>query len=181
MNANKKVNIILINALPRHDLMPTSCVNNEVVKFNRQLKKIVKLHENVEFLEIELPRKHFIRHGQHLNNDGKELISVELAKLVKQCLKRKVTFPIQMNWKDDNLVVQSKTVKNSEPVTFMDSPRLTKGDTEKIRNGKDLSQAMDHEVQAEEVGRTFEDRRQVDRSSSRHNKAIISRSKDFLW
>jgi hypothetical protein len=39
MNANKKVNIILINALPRHDLMPTSCVNNEVVKFNRQLKK----------------------------------------------------------------------------------------------------------------------------------------------
>jgi hypothetical protein len=56
MNANKKVNIILINALPRHDLMPTSCVNNEVVTFNRQLKKIVKLHGNVEFLEIELRR-----------------------------------------------------------------------------------------------------------------------------
>jgi hypothetical protein len=47
MNANKKVNIILINALPIHDLMPTSCVNNEVVKFNRQLKIIVKLHGNV--------------------------------------------------------------------------------------------------------------------------------------
>jgi hypothetical protein len=40
---------------------------------------------------------------------------------------------------------------------------------------------MDREVQAKEVGRTFEDRIQVGRSSSRHNKAIISRSKDILW
>jgi hypothetical protein len=31
MNANQKVNIISINALPRHDLMPTSCVNIEAV------------------------------------------------------------------------------------------------------------------------------------------------------
>jgi hypothetical protein len=54
-----------------------------------------------------------------------------------------------MNWKDDNLVIQSKTVKNSEPVTFMDSPRLSKGDTDKIRNGKVLSHTMDHEVQVE--------------------------------
>jgi hypothetical protein len=80
MNANQKVNFILINALPRCDLMPSSCVNNEVVKFNRQLKKIVKLHGNAEFLEVELPRKHFTRHGQHLNNNGKELVFVELAK-----------------------------------------------------------------------------------------------------
>jgi hypothetical protein len=63
----------------------------------------------------------------------------------------------------------------------MDSLRLTKGDTGKIRNGKVLSHTMDHEVQAEEVGRTFEDRTQVGRSSSRHNKATISRCKDFLW
>jgi hypothetical protein len=68
-----------------------------------------------------------------------------------------------------------------EPVTSMDSLRLTKGGTGKIGNGKVLFHTMDHEVQAEEAGRPFEDRIQVGRSSSRHNKSTISRSKDFLW
>jgi hypothetical protein len=63
MYPNDMVNIILINSLPRHDLMPTSCVNKEVNKFNRQLKKIVKLHRNDNFLNIEC---HFTKHGQHL-------------------------------------------------------------------------------------------------------------------
>jgi hypothetical protein len=53
--------MILINSVPRHDLMPTSCVNKEVDEVNRQLKKIVKLHENVEFLNVEAPRKHFTK------------------------------------------------------------------------------------------------------------------------
>jgi hypothetical protein len=34
MNANKKVNIILISSPLRHDLLLSSCVNNEVAKFN---------------------------------------------------------------------------------------------------------------------------------------------------
>ena len=34
-----ETNIVLINAPHRHDLTPESCVNKEVVKFNRQLKK----------------------------------------------------------------------------------------------------------------------------------------------
>jgi hypothetical protein len=96
MNANKKVNIVLIISLPRHDLLLSYCVNNEVAKFNRQLKKIVKLHAKVEFLEVKFQRKHFIRHGQHLNNSGKELVSLELAKSVEQLVNRKKTAPIQM-------------------------------------------------------------------------------------
>jgi hypothetical protein len=42
MDVNKKVNIVLINSLPRHDLLLSSCVNNEVAKFNMKLKKIVQ-------------------------------------------------------------------------------------------------------------------------------------------
>jgi hypothetical protein len=52
MSANDKMNIILINSLPRHDLMPFSCVNKEVNKFNSQLKKIVKLYRNVNLLNV---------------------------------------------------------------------------------------------------------------------------------
>jgi hypothetical protein len=83
MNSNKNVNTVLIKPPSRHDLMPSSCVDNEVVKFNRQIRKIVKLHENVTFLEVKLQREHFTKHGQHFNNSGKELVSLELAKLVE--------------------------------------------------------------------------------------------------
>jgi hypothetical protein len=106
MSANNEVNMILINSLPRHDLMPTSYVNKEVNKFNRQLKKMVKL------LNVEVQRKHFTRHGQHLNNKGKELVSLELTKLVKQCLKKETPTPIQMQWKEDKSDIHKKIVKN---------------------------------------------------------------------
>jgi len=34
-----ETNIVLINAPHRHDLISESCVNKEVEKFNRQMKK----------------------------------------------------------------------------------------------------------------------------------------------
>jgi RNase H-fold protein (predicted Holliday junction resolvase) len=33
------VNLVIMKAPLRHDLMPSSCVNNEVLKFNRQIEK----------------------------------------------------------------------------------------------------------------------------------------------
>jgi hypothetical protein len=70
----KSVNIVLINTPHIYDLLPTSCVNKEVVKLNRHLKKIIKLYPNVDLMEVELQRKHFTRHGQHLNHSGKEFL-----------------------------------------------------------------------------------------------------------
>jgi hypothetical protein len=37
---NTGVNIILIHAPHRYDLISTYCVNKEIVKYNRQVKKI---------------------------------------------------------------------------------------------------------------------------------------------
>jgi hypothetical protein len=34
----KKVTILIMKSPHRHDLIPSSCVNNEVLKFNRQLE-----------------------------------------------------------------------------------------------------------------------------------------------
>jgi hypothetical protein len=50
----------------------------------------------VKFLEVKLQREHFTKHGQHLNNSGKELVSLELAKLVEQLVNKKKTVPIEM-------------------------------------------------------------------------------------
>jgi hypothetical protein len=102
LEVQRKTNIVLINTPHRHDLVATSCVNKEVEKYNRQLKKIVKLYTNVELMELELKRKHFTGQGQHLNYSGKELVSKELAKKIERHLAKSVTIPIEIQWKADN-------------------------------------------------------------------------------
>jgi hypothetical protein len=37
-------------------------------------------------MEVKVQRKHFTRHGQHLNHSGKELVSSEVTKLIEQQL-----------------------------------------------------------------------------------------------
>jgi hypothetical protein len=153
MNSNKNVNTVLINPPPRHDLMPSSCVDNEVAKFNRQIRKIVKLQ-----------RKHSTKHGQHLNNSGKEVVSLELAKLVEQLVNKKRTAPIEMQWKEDNTDLYSETGKSMDHCDIKDSLKLSNGKTK-----------------SDEIYRITDDRKQIGRISSRQNKATTSRSKGFLW
>jgi hypothetical protein len=101
MERHKRLNIFLINAQHRHDLINTSCVNEEVIKCNRQVKKIIKLHSNAKLMEVELQRQLFTRQGQHLNLLGIEIVASELAKNIKQLTKVE-TNPIQMKWTEDN-------------------------------------------------------------------------------
>jgi len=69
-------------APPRYDLIPSSCVNNEVVRFNRQLKKRMKMYNNVKILETVLERDYFTKHGLHLNSSGEEQIALKLVAVV---------------------------------------------------------------------------------------------------
>jgi len=55
-------------ATQRHDLMPSSCVNSEVLRFNRQIEKRMKTYHNVKVLDTALDRKYFTMHGQQLNS-----------------------------------------------------------------------------------------------------------------
>src|SRR5215510_451051 len=80
---HKELNIILINSPHRHDLLPKSCVNLEVVKFNRQLVKLMKPHAKVKVVELKLDRNHFTRHGLHLNSEGKYLVSLKVAQALQ--------------------------------------------------------------------------------------------------
>jgi hypothetical protein len=114
MNSNNEVNIILVNSPHRYNLISSSCVNKEVIKFNRQLSKLSKFHSNVKLLENNLHRSHFTGHGQHLNLVGKELVSSELAKIIEKLFHEICLDSIYMQWKDstlkgDNLKIQDKT------------------------------------------------------------------------
>ena len=69
------VNLVIMKVPLRHDLMPSSCVNNEVVKFNRQIEKRVKSYPNTKVFHLDLDISYYTTHGQHLNSSGKELIA----------------------------------------------------------------------------------------------------------
>jgi hypothetical protein len=94
------VNLVIMKTPLRHDPMPTSCVNNEVLKLNRQIEKRVKFYPSVKLLDFDLDRSYYTTHGQHLNSSGKELIANKLAILIKHVLVKKQLIPIQMPWKE---------------------------------------------------------------------------------
>ncbi len=55
----------------RHDLIPASCVNKEVVNFNRKLQNVTKKFDNTETVKMSTKGDHFTRHGLHINGRGK--------------------------------------------------------------------------------------------------------------
>jgi len=64
---NQKVNTVVMNAHHRYDLPLSSCMNNEVISFNTQLKKRMAPYNNVKILETGLEREYFTKHGMHMD------------------------------------------------------------------------------------------------------------------
>ena len=97
---HKGPNIVLINSPHRYDLIPESCVNQEVSKFNRKLNKIMKTQTHVKILELELNRQHYTRHGLHLNSEGKRIVSQNLALIIQNSFVENSPGAIPAPWKD---------------------------------------------------------------------------------
>jgi hypothetical protein len=140
---NQKVNTVVMTAPPRYDLLPSSCVNNEVNSFNRQLKKRMAPYNNVKILETGLKREYFTKHGMHLNSSGKESIAKSLAIVVRNFLKKERMSPISLYWKDDTSVTQIEVVnKNTE--------RLIQEINETMSENSDNKQVDDRDRQNNE-------------------------------
>jgi len=85
---NTHTNIALITAPPRHDLMPSSCINSAVTTFNRKLKKLIKAHHHASLLEIVTNRDLYTNHGLHLNGQGKERLANQILSLILSVLEQ---------------------------------------------------------------------------------------------
>jgi lysophospholipase L1-like esterase len=72
-------NITLISAPYRHDTMDYSYVNSLTRSFNSKLLKLAKAFSHVSIIEIVNNRFLFTKHGLHLNDFGKELLSSQRA------------------------------------------------------------------------------------------------------
>jgi len=117
---NQKVNIVVMTAPPRHDLLPSSCVNSEVISYNKQLRNRIKQYNNVKILETDLERKYFTKHGLHLNSSGKECITLRLATVVKSFFHLEQMSPIYLHWKDNTVITNQDRINKDSFVTNND-------------------------------------------------------------
>ena len=97
----KNTNIMVVAPPHRFDLHESSCVNNEIVVFNRKLHKSVKTAGNVKVIQVPLNRSDFTRHGMHLNTSDKIKAAKLLGENIKKLRSRKEETPILLNWKEN--------------------------------------------------------------------------------
>ena len=85
--------------------------------FNRQVERNMKIYNIVKMLETLLDRKYFTKHGQHLNLQGKEQISMKLTMVIKEIFTKKQSSPICLQWKDSTSErLKSRSTETEERV-----------------------------------------------------------------
>ena len=89
----RNTNIVVVPATHRHDLLSSSCVNKEIVVFNRKLHKVVKSVSNMKIIQSNLNRDDFTRHGMHLNLSSKEKVAKLIGENIKQLTAHKIKPP----------------------------------------------------------------------------------------
>jgi hypothetical protein len=89
---NEHTNMIVVDTPHRFDLATSSCVNKEVIAFNRKLKKIIKPYDHTNKLNLNMERQHFTQHGLHMNVSGKDRISGLLASTITKLV---TTHPLE--------------------------------------------------------------------------------------
>jgi len=76
---NNWTNLILMDVLHRHDLEQITYANMELEKYNRRIRKHMKVFENTEVIKFDLDRRGFIKHGELINAKRKELTAKRIA------------------------------------------------------------------------------------------------------
>jgi hypothetical protein len=94
-------NIILTSVPYRHDLMDFSDVNNKIKSFNIKLLKLAKVYSHVSIIETVNNRLLFTKHGLHLNESGKELLTNQLLLHIFSMLNEVKVKPISIGWYDE--------------------------------------------------------------------------------
>ena len=175
---NQKVNTVVMTAPPRYDFLPSSCVNNEVTNFNRQLKKRMIPYKNVQILETGLERECFTKHGMHLNSPGKESIAQRLAIVVRSFLKKEKVSPISLDWKNDTPSSDPKGngshTASCIAVTAPHSSPSTSTEESLVSEAQDSAASTNKRNEDETKTAHFQ-------LTKRQRKKPALRNQDFLW
>ena len=109
---HSQTKVLVVNVPNRFDLAEHSCVNYEVKVFNRKLDKHMKSFQNAATVEVTSDRDHFNQHGLHLKRNGKELSAKSIASSIKEIFKLQKKDPINMNWKEEQMLEGANAVSN---------------------------------------------------------------------
>jgi lysophospholipase L1-like esterase len=171
----KNTNIMVVPAPHRYDLLGSSCVNREIVVFNRELLRVVKSVGNVKIVQTNLNRDDFTRHGLHLNLSGKEKVATLIGESIKQLIPRKKAPPI--------VSIRREELINHHQKKAVDNP--TNDDNKETKPEPTVSPMKHGETQAQirkPLPTTSTDHNNVlPRTSNRTKKIPVTVHEDFLW
>ena len=80
-------NVLMVHIPTRYDLPTTSQLNHEIKNFSGKFCKRIQLFQHVHLTEMTTDRKHFTKHGFHLNIIGKEGLAREIALQITEIIK----------------------------------------------------------------------------------------------
>jgi hypothetical protein len=63
VNSLHHTKVIVLNVPHRHDLTPNSCVNDEIMVFNRKVGKLCKVYKNLSVLPVDIDRIYILGMG----------------------------------------------------------------------------------------------------------------------
>jgi hypothetical protein len=92
-------------------------VNEQIIRHNKQLLKLIKRYKHVTLVKSTINRDHFTRHGLHLNRGGKEVVSKEIINYLPINQSNSKVAVFQLPWKDESGRVgtqPSQTKESSE-------------------------------------------------------------------
>jgi hypothetical protein len=101
VKACSHTNIILLNVPHMHDLMKSSCINEEITRFNRQLAKCKNFYDYCKLVDVEQKRDYFTKHDLHLNGSGKNVMAKQLVCQIYDTLFKDISIPVSLGWKND--------------------------------------------------------------------------------
>jgi len=125
----------------------------------------MKVHENAEAIKVNLERRAFTKHSQHMNAMGKELMAKRIVQAIKHTLQVCKKTPIIMKWKED-------TNKENQ------SPGEAKNG---VGEGRDPTENQNDGVQALDNNSRQKEKKTVVTASRKSHKIPITRRDDFLW
>jgi len=125
----------------------------------------MKVFENMEVIKIDLDRRGFTRHGQHMNAKGKELLEKRIVATIKHTLKVCKKIPVNMKWKEDPSKENQGLggVKNG------------------VGEGRDPIEDQNDSVSVENNNSRRDGNETAIIALRRYQKITVTRRDDFLW
>jgi hypothetical protein len=101
----QNINVILAEVPMRNDIGVGSPINEQIKNYNKKLHKVTKRFKHVKLTRVTTNREHFTKHGLHLNNKGKEIMSKELLKNLPTKHESQKVAAIQLPWRNESIKV----------------------------------------------------------------------------